>query len=145
MVRTLAVFMLLLPATVAAETLVEAGPAFMFRRPGTGVAAVWTERIGHWDLGMMFVSPQHLHGLKLNANAGLRLARNVRCGRAELGLGLGYWMHSSHAFGHRQVFELTAGWHLTPQVALRFRHYSNAGQATPNVGQNMVTASWSFQ
>ena len=147
MIRKLAVFYLLLPMTAAtaAETVLEVGPAFMFRRPGIGMAAVWTERVGGWDVGMMFVSPQHLHGQKLSANAGLRLARSVRCGRAELGLGLGYWAHSSDSFGHRQVFELTAGWHVSSRVALRFRHYSNAGQATPNVGQNMVTASWSFQ
>ena len=144
-VALFAVLALQLPNEATAETVVEVGPAFMLRRPGMGVAALWSERRAGWDVGLMVVTQQHLHGVELSTNAGLRITRVVRSGRVELGLGLGYWAHKSAAFSHKQVFELMGGVHLTERVALRFRHYSNAGQSMPNVGQNMVTASWSFQ
>lgn len=143
--RRLLALLALMPTMAWADTIVETGPTFMLREPSSGVAAVWSERFPKWDVGMMLVTRQFLNDQKLSANAGFRVARVVRQGRLELGLGLGYWVHKSRAFGHKQVFELMAGLRLTDRVGLRYRHFSSAGQASPNIGQDMITVSWAFQ
>ncbi len=69
----------------------------------------------------------------------------------EIGLGLAYFQNKNRALGSNLTFSLSVGyerpqhwWRWLPD-RITFRHYSNAGTATPNSGQDLpLMLGWDF-
>ena len=152
--RTLTLALLLFTFNVNAETRIEAGPTYLSDESSDGYMIVVSERFDRWDLGIGHVSEQDVlpgwekrHGygrVHLKRNSFIYGQRIWTKGKFELGLGLAYFDNTNRALGQRTTYPVVIGWNFNKDLSIRLRHFSNAGGATPNLGQDAITIGWSF-
>lgn len=131
-------------------TVVEIGPSVLSADFTGGTVALLSERFGgKWDVGIALVGQQDCRcsegRIDIPTNAAIRAMRVLRWKRVEGGLGVAFWSNTNRALGQRQTFELMLGVYLTERLALKIHHFSNAGQVSPNMGQDMLTLAWRFE
>ena len=152
--RILTLVLLLFAFNVSAETRLEVGPTFLSDDYAEGQMAVLTERVGKWDFSYIYVTEQDAwpgwekrHGYgpaHLERNSAIHIQRIWKWKKAEFGFGVARWANTSRALGHKTTYPLMIGWNFNKHLSLRIRHYSNAGSATPNLGQDAITIGWTF-
>ena len=131
-------------------TVVEFGPSVLSADFTGGTVGLVSERFGgKWDIGLVLVGAQDCRCSEgrtaIPTNAAVRAMRVVRWKRLEGGLGVAYWSNTNRALGQRQTFNLMLGVYLTERLAIKLHHFSNAGQVSPNMGQDMITLAWKFE
>ncbi len=147
-----------------AEIQLELGPTNLSGE-WAGAGLMLSERLGKWDFGLGYISEQtvSLRTFSFNDPSCTKITdglnrcdfvireaifisaqRIVRYKRCELGIGPSWWSSTSRVHGSKFNFGLMIGCDISNKVFLRVRHWSNAGSATPNLGQDVLTIGWRF-
>jgi hypothetical protein len=152
--KILTLALLLCTFSVSAETRLEVGPTYLSDQSSDGYMVVISERMGKFDIGVGYVSEQDVwpkwekrHGYgpaHLERNSFIYGQRIWSKGKFELGIGAAHFSNKNRALGQRTTWPVTLGWNFNKDVSIRLRHFSNAGSATPNLGQDAVTLAWTF-
>jgi hypothetical protein len=124
----------------------EIGPALLSGEYSEGGTLIFTERVGKWSLGGGYVSEQYCHctwPTSLKENIFFQGQRIVEHKKFEIGLGAAYFQNTNRALGKNLTWALSLGYG-GEHLSVRFRHYSNAGSGSPNLGQDMVTLGYNF-
>ena len=128
----------------AAETIVE-GEIAIVSLESEGYTLGITERFaGKYDIGVNLIGEQTTHGEKVDNNFIVHADRVVTWKSVELNLGLAYWQDKNRLNGCHGGFSLGGAFNLNEKLAVRWRHFSNAGTCSPNVGQDMLLVAWKF-
>jgi len=130
---------------------VELGPTLLSGEFSEGAALIvnqtWDER---WRLGMGYISEQKVTPRReaetsVRANLFVHGQRIVSItDRIDLGLGVGYFNAKTRWNGSNFTASLSIEYSFSDRWGVNFRHWSNAGSATPNMGQDVFTAVWRF-
>jgi hypothetical protein len=62
---------------------------------------------------------------------------------AEIGIGAAYFQNTNRALGKNLTWSLSLGFG-GEHWSVRFRHFSNAGSGSPNLGQDLLTIGYEF-
>ena len=153
--------LILLCGAANAETRIEVGPTLLSDEFSSGVSVSVIERTDKWDFGITWTSEQDVwpgwekrngYGpAHLERNAGVFVQRHWTLASVEevyeikIGIGVAYWANKNRALGSNLTFPVVLEI-PTPleRWTIHFRHFSNAGSATPNLGQDMITIGYSF-
>lgn len=131
-----------------AEVSIDIGPTFLSAEPGEGVFLLISERFEKYSIGVGYTSEQYCHctwATDLEQNIFVQGQRHVSLGRIDMGLGMAYWQNTNRALGKKMTFSLSIGTRISDRFGVHFRHYSNAGSGTPNLGQDAVVLSYTFR
>ena len=142
-----------------AEVTAEAGAGFLSGEFSKGAALLVTERWGgpngsRYALGMGIISSQEVTDragdlYKPRTNLFVFAQRRVSFGSCEwgcfsLGIGPAYFNSTNRALGSNFTAALSIEYRFTPKWSINIRHFSNAGSASPNMGQDMLTIGYTF-
>ena len=129
----------------------EIGPTFLSGEFSKAAALIvnqtWDNK---WRVGMGYVSSQEVTPRKeplteIRANLFVHGQRVVKITENfDLGLGIGYFNATTRWNGSHFVASMSLEYSLTDRWDIRFRHFSNAGSASPNMGQDMLTIGYRF-
>jgi hypothetical protein len=150
-------FLYLVAREANAEVQVEAGPTNLSYDWAHGYTFLISEQFGKYNLGLGFISDQravvtcgpHLPRssrciFQIRNNIFVQAERIVRYKECELGLGPAYFNNTSRITASHFNIGLMVGCNLSERVFVRLRHWSNAGAASPNLGQDVITIGWRF-
>lgn len=131
---------------------VELGPTMLSGELSEGavlmVNQTWDER---WRLGMGYVAeqkvtPRREPEMEVRPNLFIHGQRIVGITENfDLGLGVGYFNAKTRWNGSQFVASMSIEYSINDNWSLQFRHFSNAGSASPNMGQDMFTIGYSFR
>ena len=131
---------------------VEVGPTFLSGEFSQGAILVlnstWDDR---WRVGMGVVAPQEVTDRynnfhEVNENLFVHGQRIVEITpKIDLGLGVGYFNALTRWNGSHFVASMSVEYELSKNWSLNYRHWSNAGSASPNMGQDAFTIGYSFE
>lgn len=134
-----------------AEVQIEVGAGFLSGEFSQGGALLLTEKFGDgkYLLGMGYVSEQEVTDrsedfYEVRENLFFMAQRRVCQRWLCLGIGAAHFNNTNRALGSK----LTAA--LSVEVvknnwSINLRHFSNAGSAVPNMGQDMLTIGYAFK
>lgn len=133
----------------AGEVSMEVGAGFLSSRPGGGAAVVltetWNERyslsVGWFDKQ---VCKCRFDTTPVDENIFIQAMREARLGKFDFGLGMSYWQNTSRVFGRNMNYAIMIEYNVTPRFSARLRHWSNAGSAAPNLGQDFLSLAYKF-
>jgi hypothetical protein len=147
-----------------ADVTLEVGPTNL-SGDWAGGAAILSERFGKYELGIGYISEQEVSlrtfslsdpsctritdgynrcDFEIRENIFVHAQRIVKYKKCELGIGPAYFSNTSRVFGSHFNIGLMAGCYINKNLSIRIRHYSNAGSATPNLGQDILTIGYKF-
>lgn len=154
-------YLLGLSSEAHAEVTIEAGAGLLSGQLSGGETLIITERWGgpyksRYAIGMGYVAEQHVITRSRNRYepkenlfvfAQRRVSFNLKgcewdC--ISLGLGVGYFNNTNRALGSKFNAALSVEFRPTDRWSLNIRHFSNAGSASPNMGQDMITIGYTF-
>lgn len=133
-----------------AEVTVELGPTMLSGELSKGAAAIFNEKFGKYVVGMGIIGPQEVTDrsgdlYKVRTNLFVHGQRLVSItDNLDFGLGVGYFNAKTRWNGSNFVASLSIEYELTDHWSVKFRHWSNAGSASPNMGQDLFTVGYSF-
>jgi len=81
---------------------------------------------------------------EIRENIFIHAQRIVQYKKCEMGIGPAWFQNTSRVSGSNFMFSLMVGCNLSSRAFVRIRHVSNAGSASPNLGQDFLTAGWRF-
>ena len=134
-----------------AEVSVELGATFLSGEFSDGGGLLLSETFDDkWRIGMGFTSEQvvtdrsndtyhvrnnlFVHGQRL-----VPITRNL-----DFGIGVGYFNATTRWNGSHFVASLSMEYSLNDKWSLNYRHWSNAGSASPNMGQDLFSVGYKF-
>ena len=140
------------------EVTFEVGSGFLSGQFSKGAALIVTERWADnkWSAGMGYISQQEVTDRyenfhKLHENLFFMVQRRVsfdikgcRHDCISLGIGPAYFNRISRWNGSNFVAALSVEFRPTEHWSVNIRHFSNAGSASPNMGQDMLTVGYTF-
>ena len=147
-----------------AEVQLELGPTNLSGN-WAGGALLLSERFGKYDFGIGYISEQTVSlrafdlkspdckritdgfnrcDFEIRENIFIQAQRIVKYKRCEMGIGPAWFQNTSRVSGKQLNFSLMIGCNLSEKSFIRIRHWSNAGSATPNLGQDLLTIGWRF-
>ena len=134
-----------------AEVSVEVGPTFLSGEFSDGGGLLVNETFNDkWRIGMGFISEQEVtdrsddtyhvrNNLLVHGQRLVPLTRNL-----DLGIGVGYFNAKTRWNGSNFVASLSMEYSLNDKWSINYRHWSNAGSASPNMGQDLFTVGYRF-
>ena len=131
-----------------ADTSLSIGPVFASGKFAQGGAVALTESFGKYEASLGYISEQTIvprsgRVYETRPNAFLQLVRNVQVSnKFTLGIGVAGFNGTNRALGSHANFALHVRYRFSPRVSCEVRHWSNAGSATPNMGQDAITCSY---
>lgn len=135
-----------------AEANVELGGTFLSGEFSDGGMLVLNETFDDkWVLGMGLTSPQRVEDRKGNVYTprenlfihGQRLVGITD--NIDFGLGVGYFNATTRWNGSNFVASMSIEYDISENWSVKYRHFSNAGSASPNMGQDAFLVSYSFK
>ena len=144
-----------------AEVTSELGMGFLSGEVSKGAALIVTERWGgphgsRWSVGLGYISKQEVTDRSQDAYdvqenlfilAQRRVSFNIKgCSHDCISLGIGpaYFNGTSRWNGSKFVAALSVEFRPTEHWSVNIRHFSNAGSARPNMGQDLLTIGYTF-
>jgi hypothetical protein len=136
-----------------AETAVtaEIGPTFLSgefsKGAGLMVHQTWDEK---WRIGMGVTSKQGVVPrtepfTEVRQNLMVHGQRVVAISDSwKLGLGVAYWNAKTRWNGTSFTASMSIEYHINDKWDVKWRHFSNAGSAAPNMGQDMLVVGYTF-
>jgi hypothetical protein len=131
---------------------VEIGPTLLSGQFSKGVGLMvnqtWDNK---WRLGMGVTTEQSVVPRKealteVRQNLWIHGQRVVSITeKLDLGLGMAYFNAKTRWNGSNVVASLSIEYNFTDRWSASFRHYSNAGSASPNMGQDLLVIGYTFQ
>ena len=143
------------------EVTIEGGAGLLSGQFSGGGTIMVTERWGgpyksRYAIGMGYIYKQHVLDrsrdyYNLDENLFVLAQRRVSfdlrgCQHdcISLGLGVAYFNSTNRALGSNFTAALSVEFRPTDRWSLNLRHFSNAGSAAPNMGQDMITIGYTF-
>jgi hypothetical protein len=125
----------------------EAGVTVL-RAPTAGVrlSVEWPEagpKDASFQCGLTVIGPYELKGANAN-QAIFDCLVTDSLWKFDLGIGPAYLQNRDEINGSHFNFALMARFRVTDQLAVVWRHWSNAGTKPPNLGRDLVTLAYSF-
>jgi len=151
-VLAFALLMVFFLANEGESAEIEVGPTFLSGDYAEGGIILLSERVGVWSFAGGYVSEQFVNtcgwGGKcfdndLQENIFFQVQRVIEYKRYEIGIGPAYFQSTNRALGTSLVWAVSLGYG-GDHWSIRFRHYSNAGSGTPNLGQDALTIGYAF-
>ena len=149
--------LLLLFSTASAEVTLELGPTFLSSTLSNSAALMITERWGgkysdSYSIGMGMTGPQEVTDsagdfYEVKQNLWIQAQRRFCVLKGKhmcAGLGFAYFNGLSRWNGSNFVAALSIEIRPDERWSVNFRHYSNGGSVTPNMGQDILTLGWTF-
>ncbi len=126
---------------------IEVGPTLLSGEFAEGGALIFNSELNQrWYLGGGYISHQQCHcsyPTGLEENIFFHIQRRARWRLVEVGLGPAYFQNTNRALGKNLTWSLSLGL-AGEHWSIRFRHFSNAGSGSPNLGQDMLTIGYAF-
>lgn len=134
-----------------AEVTAEMGPTFLSGEFSKGAALLinqtWDDK---WRIGMGITSKQQVvprtepltevrQNLMVHGQRIVSITDNF-----SLGLGIAYWNATTRWNGTSFTASMSIEYSITDKWDVKWRHFSNAGSAAPNMGQDMLVIGYSF-
>lgn len=130
------------------EVFVEAGGTVLSGETSKGAALILGQRFNRWEIAGGVLSEQECrcnYPEDLDINMFVQGQRIVKWGGTRLGIGMAYWQNTNRALGKNLTWSLLIGYEFTDNFSLQVRHWSNAGSGKPNLGQDLISATWRFK
>ena len=133
-----------------ADVTVEIGPTFLSGKFSKGGIVEIHERFDKYQIGMGVISSQEVTDragdfYNVRANLFVHGQRVVKVSQNfDFSLGVGYVNAKTRWNGSNFVASLGIEYSHTDKWKVNFRHFSNAGSASPNMGQDMFTIGYKF-
>ena len=134
----------------ADEVTAELGATILSGQFSGGAALLieqtWNDR---WRIGMGLTSDQKVTPrtepeTNVRSNLMVHGQRLVGTERFKLGIGVAYWNAKTRWNGSNFTASMSIEYDFTDKWGVRYRHFSNAGSASPNMGQDMITFGYRF-
>ena len=133
-----------------AEVTVELGPTFLSGEFSKSGGLVINETFDKYRVGLGLTGTQRVKdragdvyhpraNLFLHAQRIVGISRNIN-----FGLGVGYFNAKTRWNGSNFVASLSLEYTLNEKWSLNYRHFSNAGSAAPNMGQDIFLIGYTF-
>ena len=129
----------------------EIGPTLLSGQFSEGamllVNYTWDDR---WRIGMgvsseQKVTPRNSPETNVRQNLYVHGQRLVHItSKLDFGLGVGYFNATTRWNGTNFVASMSVEYNFTDKWKLSFRHFSNAGSGSPNMGQDVLLIGYSF-
>lgn len=134
-----------------ADVSVELGPTFLSGEfsdsGGLILNETWPNR---WRIGVGLIGPQNVtdrsgthydvrSNLFVHGQRVVAITKNL-----DFGIGAGYFNAKTRWNGSNFVASLSMEYSLNDRWSINYRHWSNAGSASPNMGQDIFTAGYRF-
>ena len=152
--RYLIPFLLLMYGNAVADFQVEFGPTHLSTDWADGSMIVVNERWDKWLVGMGHISKQKVlprwekrHGypeVEIDRNLFFHGQRLLKWRKFELGIGAAFFQNTNRALGKNITVSSSLSYHFNNDFSINYRHFSNAGSGTPNMGQDAITLGWTF-
>ena len=155
--RCILLVCLLAFSSVRADTSIEVGPTLLssqFSKGGAFLASeFWGGEYGDkYSVGVGYIYKQEVTDRNNNFSEiqenifiqGQRRFCAVERNHACFGIGVAHFQNTNRALG--ATFNIAVSIEVRPQerLSINLRHYSNAGSAVPNMGQDMITIGYRF-
>lgn len=134
-----------------ADIQVEIGPTFLSGEFAEGYMLALTEEFDNkYAIGVGYIMKQEVTDRSgtfyaVDENAFVQGYRKFHVYKGlHLGLGATYFNATNRALGSKFAFSTLLTWQMNDHLSLNFRHYSNAGSAAPNMGQDALLIGWRF-
>lgn len=126
---------------------IEAGPTFLSSEFSESAYLLLTEKYGKYSFGIGLVGPQTCYcrsdTTDVRQNAFVQVQRLVPIYRKfSVGIGVSYWNGTSRVNGSHFAFPLSLRYDINDRLFVGLRHWSNAGSAKPNLGQDAIYIGW---
>lgn len=123
------------------------GPTYLSASSSDGGLLLLSEDIGKYAFGIGVVSKQVCQcrndTTEVPVNAFVQAWRKVGIYKGlSAGLGVSYWNQTTRVTGSHFNFALSLEYAVTDKLSLSLRHWSNAGSASPNLGQDAIMIGW---
>ena len=134
-----------------AEVSFELGAGFLSGEYSKGGMIMMSEDFdSKYSLSMGYISEQevtdrHDRFYEVRENLFVQGQRKFDLGNWELGLGVAYFNAETRALGSKFTAAISLGYEWDSGFGIFLRHWSNAGSATPNMGQDALTFRWAFK
>lgn len=134
----------------ADEVSMELGAAFLSGEYSKGQVLFINERFDRYSIGLGVISDQEVTDRSGNTyfpeeNIFLQGQRHVSLSQKfGLGIGAAYFNATNRAIGSKFEFTLSIHYQLSDRFSVQIRHWSNAGSARPNMGQDALTVGYHF-
>lgn len=135
----------------AGELSVEVGAGFLSAEYSDGGAFILREKwADRYSVSLGYISEQWVVPRKeprtyVKENAFIGVMRHVKpWGCLELGIGGAWFANTSRALGTNANFSLELACEVSPRFDVSWRHFSNAGTGTPNMGQDILLVRYNF-
>ena len=135
-----------------AEMTAELGAPFLSGEFAEGAALFLEQRWDKWGCGMGYLTEQVVRP-RTEPKQDVRPNLWVQCQRYatmgsrdqwEFGVGPAYFNSTNRALGSNFTAALSIGYDFNEKWGVKVRHWSNAGSASPNMGQDLLTIEYSF-
>jgi len=129
---------------------IEAGAGLLSGQFSKGAAVTVQQRFDNkFSLGMGYISEQWVTPrtepkTHIQENLWVQGQRHIDLGKFDLGLGVAYFNRTNRALGSHFTAALSLQFNATDRWNIKLRHYSNAGSASPNMGQDMLLIGYRF-
>jgi hypothetical protein len=135
-----------------ADVTVEIGPTFLSGELSKSGALIVNQDYGKWRVGMGLTGAQRVvprtePETKVRQNLFVHGQRVVEIAdNWDLGLGVAYFNARTRWNGTNFVASMSIEYGKTrwEHLRIRYRHFSNAGSASPNMGQDILLVGWRF-
>jgi len=124
----------------------EVGMGVLSGEYSKGGALIISERVGKFDVGGGYISKQYCSckwPADLEENIFFFTQRIIERNKWEIGIGPAYFQNTNRALGKNLTWALSLGYG-GEHWSVRFRHFSNAGSGSPNLGQDLLTIGYEF-
>jgi hypothetical protein len=123
------------------------GPTYLSGETSSGAFVLLREDYGKYSFGIGLTSPQkcrcRTETVDIDTNAYIQAERNIRVyERFSVSIGASYWNRTSRVNGSHFAFPLTLRFDINDRLSIGVRHWSNAGSARPNLGQDAIYIGW---
>lgn len=132
------------------EVSMEIGAAFLSGEYSEGQVLMFNERFDKYSIGVGFITDQEVTDRAEDTyfpqeNIVLQGQRHVSLSdRFGLAFGAAYFNSTNRALGSNFQFTLSVHYQLNDRFSVQIRHWSNAGSARPNMGQDAITVGYHF-
>lgn len=133
-----------------ADVTVELGPTFLSGEFSDSGCLLLNETFDRWRIGMGVCGEQEVTDrsgttYEVRNNLFVHGQRLVAItDRLGFGVGVGYFNAKTRWNGSNFVASLSMEYSINDRWSLNYRHWSNAGSASPNMGQDLFTVGYRF-
>lgn len=134
----------------AGEVTAYVGAALLSGEFSQGYSGMFTEKFDNkYQVGMGVISRQEVtdrggNFYKLRPQLFVFAERTVDLNSWTISVGPAYLNAKNRAIGSNFAATLSIQYHLSERLSIEVRHFSNAGSATPNMGQDLLYLGYTF-